>query len=135
MRTTPTATGALRRPERFEAFLLTCEADARGRLGLEDRDYPQADYLRRALKLAPDFPDALITMTKLNYEQKDYLKTRAFLQRYEAVAQHDAESLLLAYRVEMAANDQRSANKYKLLLEAHFPDSDQAQEVRRLSGR
>lgn len=43
------ATDALRRPDRFEAFLLACEADARGRLGLEERDYPQADYLRRAL--------------------------------------------------------------------------------------
>ncbi len=43
------ATDALRRPDRFEAFLLACEADARGRLGLEQRDYPQADYLRRAL--------------------------------------------------------------------------------------
>ncbi len=48
------ATGALRRPEQFEAFLLACEADARGRLGLEDRDYPQADYLRRALAVAQE---------------------------------------------------------------------------------
>jgi len=40
---------ALRRPERFEQFLLACEADARGRTGFEDRDYPQADYLRAAL--------------------------------------------------------------------------------------
>ena len=46
------ATGALRRPERFEAFLLACEADSRGRLGFEDRDYPQTDYLRRALTIA-----------------------------------------------------------------------------------
>ena len=43
---------AFRRPERFELFLLTCEADARGRLGLEDRDYRQVDYLRRALDAA-----------------------------------------------------------------------------------
>ena len=43
-----TATDALRRPERFDAFLLACEADARGRLGLELRDYPQAAYLHRA---------------------------------------------------------------------------------------
>ena len=43
-----TATDALRRPELFEAFLQACEADARGRLGLEQRDYPQADYLREA---------------------------------------------------------------------------------------
>ncbi|RLA44533.1 MAG: multifunctional CCA addition/repair protein [Gammaproteobacteria bacterium] len=46
-----TATDALRRPERFETFLLACEADARGRLGFEQRDYPQADYLRRALSI------------------------------------------------------------------------------------
>ncbi|GAB3282196.1 multifunctional CCA addition/repair protein [Parahaliea aestuarii] len=41
-------TGALRRPQDFEHFLLACEADARGRKGLEDQPYPQADYLRRA---------------------------------------------------------------------------------------
>ncbi|MCR9107155.1 MAG: multifunctional CCA addition/repair protein [Gammaproteobacteria bacterium] len=46
------ACDALRRPHRFEAFLLACEADARGRLGLEDRAYPQADYLRGALAVA-----------------------------------------------------------------------------------
>lgn len=35
-----------RRPERLEQFLLCCEADARGRTGFEDRDYPQTDRLR-----------------------------------------------------------------------------------------
>ena len=39
----------LRRPARLDNFLLACEADYRGRLGLEDRPYPQADYLREAL--------------------------------------------------------------------------------------
>jgi tRNA nucleotidyltransferase (CCA-adding enzyme) len=39
---------ALRRPDRLEAFLKACEADYRGRAGLEDRPYPQADYLREA---------------------------------------------------------------------------------------
>ncbi len=42
------AADALRRPARFEQLLLACEADARGRKGLEDRAYPQADRLRRA---------------------------------------------------------------------------------------
>ena len=37
------ATGALRDQERFEHFLIACEADSRGRLGFEDRSYPQAD--------------------------------------------------------------------------------------------
>ena len=43
-------TGALRKPENFERFLLACEADARGRKGLENRPYPQSSYLRKALE-------------------------------------------------------------------------------------
>jgi len=39
---------ALRRPERFEDFLLACESDARGRKGLETRDYPQRQYFAAA---------------------------------------------------------------------------------------
>lgn len=45
-------TDALRRPERFELFLRACEADARGRLGLEHEPYPQAALLRQALAAA-----------------------------------------------------------------------------------
>ena len=43
---------AFRRPQRFEQFLLACEADARGRLYLEQRDYPQSAHLRRVLQAA-----------------------------------------------------------------------------------
>jgi tRNA nucleotidyltransferase (CCA-adding enzyme) len=38
---------AFRRPERFADFLLACESDARGRLGLEERPYPQREYFQR----------------------------------------------------------------------------------------
>lgn len=41
---------AWRRPERFEQLLLACECDARGRLGLEERDYPQRPRLLRDLR-------------------------------------------------------------------------------------
>ncbi|AZZ94030.1 multifunctional CCA addition/repair protein [Hahella sp. KA22] len=41
---------AWRRPDRFELFLLACEADARGRTGWEQKPYPQADYLRGVLE-------------------------------------------------------------------------------------
>jgi tRNA nucleotidyltransferase (CCA-adding enzyme) len=46
------ALGALRRPERLETFLLACMADKRGRLGSEETDYPQADFLRACRKAA-----------------------------------------------------------------------------------
>lgn len=52
---------ALRRPERFENFLRACEADARGRQGLEHRDYPQVNFLRAAREAAAAVTaDALI---------------------------------------------------------------------------
>ena len=51
LRTIAAADG-LRQPERFDEMLLACEADARGRKGLEDRGYPQADRLRAALRAA-----------------------------------------------------------------------------------
>ncbi|MFV0260942.1 MAG: multifunctional CCA addition/repair protein, partial [Kluyvera sp.] len=43
---------AWRKSERFEQFLLVCEADAKGRTGLENEPYPQAGYMRAALKEA-----------------------------------------------------------------------------------
>ncbi|ANI13058.1 MULTISPECIES: multifunctional CCA addition/repair protein [Pseudomonas] len=41
-----------RRPQRFEEFIAASEMDARGRHGLENRAYPQADYLRGAARAA-----------------------------------------------------------------------------------
>jgi len=43
---------ALRRPERFADFLLACEADARGRKGLESRDHPQRAFFAAARERA-----------------------------------------------------------------------------------
>jgi tRNA nucleotidyltransferase (CCA-adding enzyme) len=43
---------AFRRTDRFEKFLLACEADARGRTGFENNPYPQAQYLRSAFEAA-----------------------------------------------------------------------------------
>lgn len=50
---------AFRRGERFELFVTACEADARGRAGLESREYTQGAILRSALAAArPIAPSA-----------------------------------------------------------------------------
>lgn len=46
------AIDAFRRPKRFEQFLLACEADSRGRLGYEDRDFVQPKLFRAAYHAA-----------------------------------------------------------------------------------
>ncbi|MGE8065229.1 multifunctional CCA addition/repair protein [Pseudomonas sp. NPDC089569] len=43
---------AFRRPEQLANFVAACEMDARGRLGFEDRDYPQGEYILRAADVA-----------------------------------------------------------------------------------
>ncbi|MBT8081445.1 MAG: multifunctional CCA addition/repair protein [Gammaproteobacteria bacterium] len=53
-------TDAFRRPERFEQFLLTCEADARGRAGLEKRRYEQAGFFRGAFEAAGSIDAAAV---------------------------------------------------------------------------
>jgi tRNA nucleotidyltransferase (CCA-adding enzyme) len=54
------STDAFRRPDRFDEFLLACEADARGRKGLEEQPYPEADLLRAAFKAASNIDNAAI---------------------------------------------------------------------------
>jgi tRNA nucleotidyltransferase (CCA-adding enzyme) len=46
------AADGLRQPERFAEMLLACECDARGRKGLEEQPYPQAERFRIALDAA-----------------------------------------------------------------------------------
>jgi type IV pilus assembly protein PilF len=93
------------------------------------------DYLRRALQLEAQFPDALIAMAALKYGQKKYLSARAFLQRYEAAAAHGAASLLLGYRIENALGDKEAAAVYRRALDTDFPGSEQAAEIRKAPGQ
>src|SRR6185369_10061365 len=47
---------AFRKPQRFDLALLACECDARGRLGLEEKPYPQRERLLAALAAAQGVP-------------------------------------------------------------------------------
>ncbi len=56
-------TDAFRRPDRFVQFLQACEMDARGRTGLERRDYPQKKLLQTALENLQRLPIEQIVKT------------------------------------------------------------------------
>ena len=43
---------AFRRPQRFELFLIACEADSRGRTGFEDKEFVQPEIYRRVFNAA-----------------------------------------------------------------------------------
>jgi tRNA nucleotidyltransferase (CCA-adding enzyme) len=75
---------AFRRPERFSQALLACEADSRGRLGLEDIEYPQRTYLQAARDAA-----ALIKPSAEDIALKDGVKIaqRLHAARLNAIAE------------------------------------------------
>jgi len=60
---------AIRQPERFELFLQACEADARGRLGLEEVALPQAALMRKALSAARNVDAGAIAKNQDGPEQ------------------------------------------------------------------
>jgi len=66
-----------------------------------------------------------MSMGSINYARGNYLSARAYLQRYEAVAEHTAESLWLAIRTEYALRDHQAWGNYALMLRNSFPDSEQ----------
>jgi type IV pilus assembly protein PilF len=96
---------------------------SRGNLGLAD------EYLRKSLSYDPDFPDALLSLATLSYEWEDFLRARAFLQRYEAVAPMTAQSLLLGYRIESQMNNPGQARKYRDELIRQFPGAKETREA------
>lgn len=65
---------AFRRPERFEQFLLACEADARGRTGYESRAYPQAGLFRAALAAAAAVDAAAIARQSNDADVADNIR-------------------------------------------------------------
>lgn len=98
----------------------------------DNRPVEAEDFLRRALAIDPGFPDALFQLAELHAEQGDWLRARAFLQRFQAVTQDDAVSLRLGFLIETALNNPTDAERYGRYLERSFPESVEAREVREL---
>ena len=95
----------------------------------EDQMTRAEQYFRRALDANARYPDALYQMASLQYGQGDYMRARAFVQRYLAVARADAQSLDLVIRIEDALGDDRAAQEYRNALMADFPDSPEARAI------
>ena len=101
-----------------------------GACAVQRGELAQADtYLRQALAYDPNFPDALLSLALLNYEQGELMRARAFLQRFDGVAEMTAESLLLGYRIETGLDNPEDAMLYRSELIQQFPGAPETLEV------
>jgi type IV pilus assembly protein PilF len=99
--------------------------------GVCERKSPKADskkaeeYLQNALKQNPQLPLALLNMAFIRFEQENFLSARGFLQRFEVVSRHTAESLWLGVLVERKLKNDEAVQNYAKQLQTNFPKSEQ----------
>lgn len=105
-----------------------------GLCALKDNDSERAEgYFRKSLELNPAYAPSLLQMAKLTLSEGEYLKTRAYVQRYHQVTTPSAESLWLAVQAEHALGDRSAKSSYAVMLRSRFPDSPQAAQIGKLN--
>jgi type IV pilus assembly protein PilF len=80
-------------------------------------------YLRNALSINSKLPLALSEMADLMYQKKNYMSTRAYLQRFGEVSRYTPQSLWLGIQTERKLGDDKAEARYAKLLKTQYPDS------------
>lgn len=75
-------TDAIRQPQRFREFLRACESDSRGRTGLENKPFPEAEKLLNVLQAAMSVEAGAIAQ---NFDEPEKIKLAIFEARVDAV--------------------------------------------------
>jgi type IV pilus assembly protein PilF len=92
-------------------------------------------YLREALRLSPRHANALAQLAEVSFDRREYLRARAFLQRYEAVARATPQTLWLAARNERKLGDLQTARGYERRLRTEFPRAPETDEMLKQAGK
>ncbi|MFQ5470681.1 MAG: type IV pilus biogenesis/stability protein PilW [Gammaproteobacteria bacterium] len=87
-------------------------------------------YFRQALKINGKLPNSLFQLAQINFDKGDYLRARAFIQRYSAVARQSARSLWLGIKIEQKLGGSEILESYSSQLLDQFRDSKEAQMLR-----
>lgn len=93
------------------------------------------NYFREALKANPKHANALAQMAQVCHDRKDFLRARAFLQRYEAVAKSTPQTLWVGAQTERQLGDLGAARGYERRLKNEFPEAPETYDVLKKAGR
>ena len=85
-------------------------------------------YFQKALRLDPTLPNSLLEAGMLAYEDKDYVPSRDFYNRYEKVGDQTARSLLLGIRLAVVYDERDVAASDALQLKRLYPASPEYQQ-------
>ena len=85
------------------------------------------EYYTRALSLNSKIPQALITLSEIKYDRRDYDPARDYLNRYINITGQSPRTLWLGIRIERELGDKNKVSSYAMLLRNKYPDSREAQ--------
>ena len=126
------------------------EADARFAVALKDPFYetPEAalanrgscalswgktdlaeQTLRETLKRRPEQPQVMVQLAQILFKKGDFLRARAFVQRYEETSKPSPDTLELGMMIEQKLGNEEAAAEYRRRIVAEFPESDQAHRL------
>jgi type IV pilus assembly protein PilF len=83
------------------------------------------EWLRRAVALQPDQPQALYQLADISFKRGDLVPARNLLTRHLQVAQPSADALWLGARIEQRLGDQTALARYGTQLNNRFPNAPQ----------
>lgn len=79
-------------------------------------------YFRKSLEINPADSGALYEMALITFRKQDYMRARAFIQRFESANKAEAAALDLGAQIEERLGDSAAAAKYRERLKSEFPD-------------
>jgi type IV pilus assembly protein PilF len=97
-----------------------------------------AENFRAALVRNPTYPDALLNLMDLSYQARNFLQTRAFVQRYLAAHPPAAPVLWICFNAERELANAEASDRCAAQLRAGFrgtPELDALENLQRGNGR
>ncbi len=101
-----------------------------GRCAISASEKRKAEgYFREALKLQPKLPISLLNMARLVYDKGEYLKARAYFERYQELGRFTPKVLWLGMLIESKLKDEKMVAQYADILKLNFPSSPEAEKL------
>jgi len=98
-----------------------------GICAFDAKDFQSAEeHLKKALTYNPNMPNSLLELAHLAFDKEQFIRSKAYLDRYNGLRNHSARSLWLAIRVESILGHKDKSASYGVKLQQLFPASDEA---------
>jgi type IV pilus assembly protein PilF len=94
-----------------------------------------AELFRAALARNPTYPNALLNMIDISYQEENYMQARAFVQRYLEAQPANAPVLLICFNVERELENRAGADRCAAQLRTGFPGSPEVAQLQALQQR